>query len=82
MTKYDVRFKINLVEQYLSGSNGYRELVSAYGIEHSQLRRWVASYQLHGLSGLEKKHRFYNAEFKLKVLQHIESPRFSRRPFG
>ncbi|MFC3866852.1 helix-turn-helix domain-containing protein, partial [Alcaligenes aquatilis] len=56
MTKYDVRFKVNLVEHYLSGSNGYRELVSAYGIEHSQLRRWVASYHLHGLSGLEKKH--------------------------
>lgn len=79
MTKYDVRFKVNLVKQYLSGSNGYRELVSAYGIEHSQLRRWVASYHLHGLSGLEKKHRFYNAEFKLKVLQHIAREGLSDR---
>lgn len=79
MTKYDVRFKIDLVEQYLSGSNGYRELASAYGLEHSQLRRWVASYHLHGLSGLEKKHSFYNAEFKLKVLQHIVRESLSDR---
>ena len=79
MTKYDVRFKVDLVEQYLSGSHGYRELVSAYGIEPSQLRRWVASYRLHGLSGLEKKHSVYNAEFKLKVLQHIARESLSDR---
>ncbi len=79
MAKYDVQFKVDLVEQYLSGDNGYREVVSIYGIEHSQLRRWVASYHLHGISGLEKKHSFYNADFKLRVLQHIAREGLSDR---
>ena len=79
MTKYDLWFKVELVEQYLSGGTSYAEQASTYGVEESQLRFWVASYRQHGVSGLEKKHSFYSAEFKLKVLQHIKREGLSDR---
>lgn len=72
MAKYDVQFKVKLVKEYLSGNSGYRLIADTYRVDISQLRYWVASYQHHGVSGLEDKRATYSAEFKQQVLQHIE----------
>jgi len=79
MAKHDVRFKVEVVRQYLSGQSGYQEVAEAYGVDRAQLRRWVASYQLHGVSGLQKKYSAYSAQFKLGVLQRIECEGLSDR---
>lgn len=79
MAKHDVRFKVEVVRQYLSGNSGYQEVATTYEVDCSQLRRWVASYRLHGVAGLEKKYSAYSAEFKLEVLQRIEREGLSNR---
>lgn len=71
MAKYDEQFKLRAVEQYESGQAGYREVASACGIGHSQLRRWVANYREHGQAGLAKKFSYYSAQLKLEILERI-----------
>lgn len=79
MAKYDVQFKVKLVKEYLSGNSGYRLIADTYRVDISQLRYWVASYQHHGVSGLENKRATYSAEFKQQVLQRIEREGLSDR---
>ena len=79
MAKHDLRFKIALVKDYLSGNSSYQDIARSSGVGDSQLRRWVASYRLHGVSGLQKKLSVYSAEFKLEVLQRIEREGLSDR---
>jgi transposase len=41
------------------------------------VRRWVASYRQHGVSGLRKKFSHYSAEFKLSVLRRMQQEELS-----
>lgn len=79
MAKYDERFKLKVVKQYLSKTLSSREVASAHGIDRSQLRRWVASYRAHGQAGLSHKYSRYSAAFRLHVLEHIEHEGLSDR---
>lgn len=71
MTKHNEQFKLLLVQQYLTGTKSYQSIAHEHGFQNSMLRRWVQLYQIHGLAGLSKKHTYYNAEYRLKVLQHM-----------
>ena len=79
MAKYDEQFKLDAIQRYLTGLHGYREVAQACGIDRSMLRRWVASYQLHGRGGLQAQHKRYTAEFKVEVLRRIERDNLSDR---
>jgi transposase len=70
MSKYDLEFKLQVVQQYLGGQ-GFRVVSQQNGLAHSQVRRWVKTYQAHGKEGLAKKFSHYSAQFKLSVLQHM-----------
>lgn len=71
MSKHNEQFKLLLVQQYLNGIKGLNAIASEHGFGHSMLRRWVRLYQIHGLAGLTKKHTYYDAQYRLKVLQHM-----------
>lgn len=71
MGKYTVEFKCSLVEQYLSGSAGFKSISHRHGVNPSLLRKWVESFRLHGVAGLQKKFSHYDASFRLSVLQHM-----------
>lgn len=71
MAKYDEQFKLKAVRHYLAGKRSYREVARIHGLEHSLLRRWVASYEQHGSAGLAKKFSHYEAAFKQEVLERI-----------
>jgi transposase len=71
MSKYDEAFKRSMVEQYLAGPDGYKNLGHRHRVHPSAIRKWVALYRLHGDAGLQKKHTYYSAEFKLSVLTHM-----------
>lgn len=71
MAKYDERFKLKVVRQYLSGSAGVRAIAARHELDHATVRRWVSSYRAHGLSGLRRKSASYDAAFKLKVLRRM-----------
>lgn len=71
MSKYSEQFKLTVVEHYLGGLAGYRNVGHHYGLAPAVVRRWVLWYRTHGVAGLSKKKRSYSREFKLSVLQHM-----------
>lgn len=79
MAKYDEQFKLTVVQSYESGGRGFKTLAKQYGLDHAMVRRWVKSYEQHGLEGLRKKFSHYSAEFKLSVLQRMRQDALSAR---
>jgi transposase len=71
MTKYDERFKLSVVQQYLDGKGGYTTLAHRHGLVQSLVRRWVQRFRLRGADAFKKKFSHYSAEFKLSVLRHM-----------
>jgi len=71
MTKYDERFKLSVVQQYLDQQGGYKTLALKHGLAHSMVRRWVERFRAHGSEAFKKKFSHYSAEFKLSVLRHM-----------
>lgn len=71
MTKYDERFKLSVVRQYLDGTGGYTTVARRHGLVKSLVSRWVHRYRTHGADAFKKKFSHYSAEFKLSVLQHM-----------
>ena len=71
MTKYDERFKLSVVQQYMDGVGGYTALARQHGLAHSMVERWVQRFRVHGADAFKKKFTHYSAEFKLLVLRHM-----------
>lgn len=71
MTKYSEQFKLEVVQQYLSGTAGYKLVAELHGLSYSLLKKWVSLHRLHGVAGLAKKSSHYDAAFRLCVLQHM-----------
>jgi transposase len=79
MTKYSEAFKLSVVESYLEGADGYRELCRQRNLGHGEVREWVAAYQVHGMDGLKKKFSHYSAAYKLLILNHMWDNQLSYR---
>lgn len=77
MAKYDKAFKLKIVRLCQRGLGGYKAVARAHGVCPSSLRRWIASYALHGPAGLTKKFSHYDVAFKLKVLRRIHRDELS-----
>ena len=72
MSKYSFDFKKKVVMEYLSGAGGWDYLTKKYELgTNSQLRRWVAAFQLFGDEGLRRsrKNETYSFEKKLSVVE-------------
>ena len=79
MAKYDERFKLRAVKRYLMQEDGSKAVAASLAIDPAQLRRWVAGYRAHGRAGLSKKKSHYDAQFKLRVLNHARRECLSDR---
>ena len=74
MAKYDEQYKLHVIERYRSDQHGGLKAVAAFfGLHHSQVRYWVAQYELHGCAGLRPKRSVYDVHFKRRVLEHMRS---------
>ncbi len=71
MKKYEEQFKVQLVEQYLTGAAGFTTVAREHGVPRSLLQRWVAFFRQYGVEGLRSKSVTYDGKFKLTVLQHM-----------
>ncbi len=79
MTKYSCKFKCTVVQDYLSGNDGYRRLSKQHGVDDATIRKWVTAFRIHGIDGLAKKFSHYDAHFKLMVLQYMNQHQTSSR---
>lgn len=73
MKKHTEQFKLMVVEHYLGGADGYKEVGRRHGVTYSLVKRWVAFYRYHGIDGLKSKATNVpcSPEFKLSVLRHM-----------
>lgn len=75
MAKYSEEFKLQLVEEYVEGTLGYRLLARKYALPSTSLiRRWVRAFQAFGQEGLRKKQtkQVYSVQFKVDVLHFMK----------
>lgn len=79
MSKYSASFKQGVVAFYGDGERSYREVGLHFGLDHSMVRKWVASHAAHGLAGLSRKLSHYDAQFRLSVLERMWKDGLSRR---
>jgi transposase len=79
MAKYDQQFKLETIRQYLSGRFSYQDVAQRQGVDKSMVRRWVASYRVHGVAAVSKQYVRYSAPFKLQVLERIAREGLSDR---
>lgn len=83
MSRYSAQFKQSVVKDYLSGKGGgSRDVARRHGIDHGTVRKWVASWRVHGKDAFRKKCSRYDARFKLKVLQFMQLKALSCRETG
>ncbi|CEA01978.1 Transposase [Jeotgalicoccus saudimassiliensis] len=70
--KHSIDFKIKVVNEYLTGNNGFNRLESKYGITSSLIRTWVNQFNQNGVQGLTAgmTKSTYSKSFKLEVIQY------------
>lgn len=81
MTKYSSGFKAKVVGEYLRGNISSSDVAKKYKIpDSSSVRRWVRLAKEKGVSAIELKHthRAYTQQFKLTVLDYVQSHEVSR----
>ncbi len=73
MARYDEAFKRAVVQEYLTGRDGFRALAPKWDVDPSTIRKWVEIYRQHGDAGLSRKTQgvYYSAQFKLLALKRM-----------
>jgi len=72
-SKYDLEFKVKLVNEILVKERGFTAVADEYCIDTELLRQWVNFYELYGNAGLVRQsNRQYDVKFKMSVLQAID----------
>jgi transposase len=79
MSKYSARFKHTVVDSYLRWAESYASVGSKRGVDVGTVRKWVALYRAHGDAGLSAKCDYYDAAFKLSVLERMWAEDLSYR---
>jgi transposase len=71
MSKYDARFKLKIVRQFLAGPLGGRLLARQHGLPYSMICRWVTRFRLHGAAGLGAAKGRYDRAFRRTVVRRM-----------
>lgn len=79
MERYTLKFKLAVVEYFLSGQGGQKATAKKFGTNHSAVRIWVAAYKKYGVSGLESPQVNLTPEFKESVILYMREHGLSMR---
>ncbi|MFC4410351.1 IS3 family transposase [Chungangia koreensis] len=71
MARFTFEEKLDVVNRYLSGVEGYESIAQSIGIEKSSVIEWVKLYEHHGEEAFRKSYTSYTIEFKLDVLNYM-----------
>lgn len=76
--KYSVAFRKEAVDRVLLDKRSVLKVGQDLGIDKSLIRRWVLSYQKHGIMGLMPlRQEHYSTEFKIKAIKTMRSKSLS-----
>lgn len=79
MNRYDACFKLQVAKQACKTSTSVKAVARHHGLDFSTVRRWAATYRLHGWRGFHRKARSYDLAFKLEVLEKVRQEGMSAR---
>ncbi|MDT9582737.1 IS3 family transposase [Stenotrophomonas indicatrix] len=71
MNRYEVCFKLQVAKEACKTATSVKAVARRHGLEFSTVRRWAATYRLHGREGFDRKPRSYDLQFKLDVLEKM-----------
>ncbi|WP_297392740.1 helix-turn-helix domain-containing protein [uncultured Peptoniphilus sp.] len=79
MAKYSYEFKRKLVDGYLKGKTRYCQLEEKYGVNNTQIIKWVNNFKEFGAEGLKRSrnNREHSVEFKLEAITRYETTELS-----
>ena len=76
--KYSYEFKLSSVQRVLKNQDSVNSISKELCLDTSLLRRWILFYEHHGEKGLlPRKNQDYGVDFKLKVIQTMQSKSLS-----
>lgn len=79
MAKYTKEYKMKIVEAVIKNNATEHEMAKKYGVNKSDVHKWVSAYRIHGMAALEKKKARYTGEFKQKVVEDMREEKLSYR---
>ena len=79
MSKYTREFKLEVIKHYESGQDGFKATGAKFAIDESLVRKWVDVYKCLGLDAFGTRYEKRSAEFKLNVLNQMQSRGLSLR---
>lgn len=79
MSRYDAKFKVLVAKEAIRTSTSVKAVARRHGLEFSTVRRWAATYRLHGWRGFHRGVQCYDVEFKLMVLERMDAGGMSAR---
>lgn len=77
--KYTVELKMEIVSLILEKGKSIDEISETYCIHKSDISKWVAKYQYHGMEGMEQRCYTYLPEFKQQVIEDMRTNQLSYR---
>lgn len=78
--KYPPELRLKIVLEYLEGNIGYKALSEKYNVaSYGDIRKWVTMYNEHGEAGLCTTHGSYDGQFKIFVVEYMQSTGSSSR---
>lgn len=71
---YSTELKLEIVQKYLQGSVGVKQLAEKYHIgSKADIQKWLAAYRENGISGLCTTHGTYTGDFKISVVEYMQN---------
>ena len=76
--KFSIDDKERAVKLFLEDGLGYRTVAKLLSTSHRLISLWVASYKLHGRSGLSKRNKIrYTGDFKYELISQMKDNHLS-----
>lgn len=79
MAKYSSEIKYEIAKLVTEGMLSTNEASRKYGVNKSDVIKWSAAYQSHGIEGIERKRISYSGEFKQAVIEDMQKSGLSLR---
>jgi transposase len=71
MVRYDLDFKVEVVESVLKKHYSFGGAAIKYGLDKKNVRIWVAIYKYHGVDGFKPKRTLYDRQQKIYVVEYM-----------
>lgn len=79
MSKHTTELKFQIVQEYLNGRLGKRQIAKKYYVTPSDVQKWADAYRKHGMEGLCTTHGIYTGDFKVYVVEYMHNTSSSAR---